>query len=616
MSTLSEKFSELRDRRLIQIVLSYAAAGWIAVEAASQFVERGVLPDIAYSVILIWYVGGFMAAVIIGWYHGEKGAQKAPPLEIGMLVVLGLGMTVMSVTRVSGYLEQQEALAAAAESSMDLERIAVRYFDDLSDDGEYQYLADGLTEGLIDELNRVRTLDVVSRNGVMPYRGADIGVDSLARALRAGTVVDGAVEPVGEEFRITLRLLDGESGAQIRRATFTRPADELLEIRQQVSEEASRFLREWLGEEVELRRMEERRLQNVDAWALVQRAERARKQMDEAFGHDGQAVEEAYQRADDLLDRAETLEPDWSEPATRRAWLAFDRSQMAHEIPEMTRWAERGLAHAEGALERDPNDARAVEARGTLRYWSWLMELPASSLERDALFEQAREDLREAVDLDPTLASAYNTLGHLYSQYDVPQAIIAARTAYQEDAYLDVADSILWRLYSLSFDLRQLGQARRWCEEGSQRFPNNQRFAICQLRLMTTAATEPDVDRAWRLVARLDSLATGAEAEWQALNGRLLAGAVVGRAGLADSARSVLLRTRDQATHEVDPQQELLWREAYARTVIGDYDEAIDLLLRYKAANPSHEFDPGDDLGWWWNDLRDYSRFEELAPER
>lgn len=81
-----------------------------------------------------------------------------------------------------------------------------------------------------------------------------------------------------------------------------------------------------------------------------------------------------------------------------------------------------------------------------------------------------------------------------------------------------MADAILWRLDSLSFDVRQLNRARRRCEEGSQRFPNDHRCAICQLRLMTAAAVEPDVERAWELVARVDCTTTGVEGEWQRLN--------------------------------------------------------------------------------------------------
>lgn len=289
-------------------------------------------------------------------------------------------------------------------------------------------------------------------------------------------MVDGDVEADGDEVRINGRLVDGQSGTDIRRATFERPADEILAVRDEVVDQVARFLREWIGEEVELRRLEQRADED-QAWILGQRAEQARRQMEEAFRcHDLEDIAEAYERADRLLEQSATLDEDWAEPVTRRAWLAYRRSRMAREIPTIADWAERGLAHAERALERQPNHPSALGRGGTIRYWSWLMQLGITELDREALYENARQNLEAAVDLDPTLASAQNTLSHLYSQTDVPQAILAARTAYQEDAYLDTADAILWRLYSLSFDLRQLNQAWRWCEEGGRRFPDHPRF--------------------------------------------------------------------------------------------------------------------------------------------
>src|SRR5262249_60037729 len=88
-------------------------------------------------------------------------------------------------------------------------RVAVLYFSDLSRDSSLRYLADGLTESLIDQLSAIRALDVVSRNGVAPFRGRDVPRDSIAPALAAGTLVAGAVEPAGSRARGAVRLLYG-----------------------------------------------------------------------------------------------------------------------------------------------------------------------------------------------------------------------------------------------------------------------------------------------------------------------------------------------------------------------------------------------------------------------
>jgi hypothetical protein len=70
---------------------------------------------------------------------------------------------------------------------------------------------------------------------------------------------------------------------------------------------------------------------------------------------------------------------------------------------------------------------------------------------------------------------------------------------------------------------------------------------------------------------------------------------------------------RARPDRSVDPSQETLSIEAFARTILGDRDEAIALLKRYVAANPSHAFTRGGDISWWWRDLKSDPRFAQLT---
>src|SRR3989442_8475740 len=168
---------------------------------------------------------------------------------------------------------------------MDVRRVPVLYFPDQSPDSSLGYLAAGLPQGLIHQLAEVRSLDVVSRNGVLPYRNVDLPRDSIARALGAGTLVEGTVEPVRDRVRVTVRLVDGYSGADLlRRATFEQPSANLLQIRDSLAGEVARVLRERLGEGVRVR-AERSRTRSTEAWTRVQQAEAIRK--------DGEALVQA-----------------------------------------------------------------------------------------------------------------------------------------------------------------------------------------------------------------------------------------------------------------------------------------------------------------------------------
>lgn len=612
---LPQFVDELTDRRLFRIAVTYLAAGWVGLQAMDQFTAQGVLPAFTYDLALVWFVTGIPITLVLGWYHGEKGAQHATKPEIAVLVLLLAGGIAGSTPIVTDEIDQQRRLEAATESQLDLRRVGVLYLEDHSPGDSLQYVADGFTEALIDELSAVRDLDVVSRNGVGRFRGSDLPRDSVARALDAGTLVEGSMERAGDRIRINVALVDGNSGAQIERAGFDRPADRLLEARAATVERTARLLREWLGEEIHLRDTR-RETESVTAWALYHRAERRGERAEEALqNHETEAAFEAFERADSLAARAFIVDSTWADAPALRGHLGYRRARIlagGGDGRAAEEWIDRGLSHVERALDVEPNHARAIEVRGTLTYLRYLLGTVSDPEERRRLLAEAQENLRRAVRLDPTLASAHATLSHLYLQtHETTDMVLSARRAYEEDAYLDQAESVVTRLFSGNYTLQQFTEAGRWCQVGQRRFPGNPEFWSCEVLLMTAPDREPDPERAWELVSRIDSIASGHEGQWERLRAEIAAGGVLARAGMADSARSVWNRVRREATTEVDPTRWLRAVEAYMRTLVDDHDEALELLKEYVAVNPGANWSDN----WWWRDLRSRREFQALAQQ-
>ena len=115
-------------------------------------------------------------------------------------------------------------------------------------------------------------------------------------------------------------------------------------------------------------------------------------------------------------------------------------------------------------------------------------------------------------------------------------------------------------------------------------------------------------------VANVDSLTPAPRKAFEHHRAEMFLGVVLARAGLRDSARHVLEQAR--ADRGVDPAQEILSIEAFGRTVLGDRDDAIALLKRYVAANPTHAFKRGGDISWWWRDLKSDPRFAQLTEAK
>jgi hypothetical protein len=136
-------------------------------------------------VTLVLYLFGILSSFIFTWFHGAPGRQYAPRVEVVLQTVLDV---VAVITGVYVYRTQAAALDFAGEMGISPTSIAVLYFEDLSPDGDLAYVADGLTEALIEQLSEVRSLDVVSRNGVLPYRQGNLrSADGAASVEGAGT---------------------------------------------------------------------------------------------------------------------------------------------------------------------------------------------------------------------------------------------------------------------------------------------------------------------------------------------------------------------------------------------------------------------------------------------
>ncbi len=608
------KLSQLREKRIFQIVVSYVAGGWVLLQVIDQLVERGLLPEVTYLALLIWFAAGIPAAILIGWHHGEKGAQRAPRSEL-----ISLGVLALIALFGSGFVVRKDVVrrhaAAAAEHPLDMRDVAVLYLQNESDDAELAVVADGLTEDLIAALRQVRDLDVLSKNATLQFRDQDIDADSVARALNVGTVVGGRLQKRGNRLQVELQLIDGKSGVTVERAKIEHPAEDVLAMRAGVVEQSVELLRSWIGKELRLKRSAQGTTSR-DAWVLVQRAEKSRKDAEQAVRQDGPAAGVAsFEQAQQLLENASRLDAAWPEPLVQLTALSYRRSRLAAasgNLEGALNFIEAGLQQAERVFALAKDEPRGLELRGTLRYFKWLLNQTPDARERAQLLADARKDLETAVGLDPSLAGAYNTLSHLLYNEDLSSAVLAARHAYEADAYLEVTSDVIWRLFYGNFDLENFTQAREWCERGAQRFPDDHRYVYCELRLMASPAVPPDVNRAWQLLERLDSLAPAPRREVERVRGEMAVGGVLGRAQQRDSANAVLMRARAKVTPELDPAYDLLWFEAAMRLMMQQHDTAFDLLQRAVLANPDQGFKRGEPVHWLYRELQNHPRFNQL----
>ncbi|HET9133512.1 MAG TPA: protein kinase [Gemmatimonadales bacterium] len=512
------------------------------------------------------------------------------------------------------FLGAKQPAAAADLGGLDPKQIAVLYFQDATGTDSLSLLADGLTESVIQALAQVQGLGVISPGGVEQFRGnTAIGVDSIGHALQAGTIVRGTVNQDGGKLRVTVSLLDGNSGAPIGDPrSFTPSSGDLTVVRDSTAEAVATLIRDRLGEQVRLRQQRQGTT-NTDAWLLVQRAERLRRALP-TVSRDSLAAKVV--EGDALLAQAEALDPKWVDVPVARAQLAYEHSRQLRATPALAEDPiRRGIEHADRAIAIDLRNANAYEVRGNLRTWRWALKLEADPRKAELLLADARKDLEQAKTLNPGQAGAWASLSFIYYQVDdatLYEVNEAAQRAWQADAFLTSAETVLTRLYLSTYDIgNQWSKLDRWCGELERRFPTSYHTPRCRLFSMTAPSDNPDVALAWRLADSVVALAPEANKGLLRLSSNLLVGAVLARAKLADSARAVVERSTGNTS--VDPTGDLGQFAAFVYVLLDDQDAAIRELTRFLALNPSRRKSLATTPGWWYEPIARTPAFKSLV---
>ena len=500
----------------------------------------------------------------------------------GLLALSGLVMAILT-SRQPAHPEESSAMAPdrLAASAAAATHVAVLYFDDESADSTLRPVASGLTEDLIDLLGHVDALTVISADGVRPYREHHASLDSIARALSVGTIVTGSVAGTPERPIVTVRLVDATSRRQLDSRIVESAGGDVLTLRQNLAAEVAQFLRQRLGTEITLREFQAG-TPDGPAWMLMRRVKSLREDARSLWvAGDTVASERTLNVADSLLALAEGSHRGWIEPIVLRGRLAADRVEFTSTATSVAKWAPAGVSHAEHALAIQPGNPGALELRGYLRF----MQSYYVSSGDTSLLNSAERDLRAAAVPDnPSQARAWSTLSALLiNRGAFEEAYVAAIRAYQSDAFLAEAGSVVFRLYLTSLMGKRWAESAKWCAEGHQRFPRDWLFTFCRLTLLWMPSREPaDEGAAKQIVEELARLAPPTELAVLAPRWRMMLAGVQARAGHRTGARHTLMDARRASRGD----NEMDYYEAGTRTLLGEPDQALVLLERYVAYDP------------------------------
>ncbi len=121
--------------------------------------------------------------------------------------------------------------------------IAVRPFQNISADPEQEYFSDGMTEALIAELSKIKALRVISRTSVMRFKKSEASLPEIARQLNVDAVVEGSVQRVHDDVRVTAQLVQAAPEKHLWANTYTQSFENILALESEIAQAIAREIR-------------------------------------------------------------------------------------------------------------------------------------------------------------------------------------------------------------------------------------------------------------------------------------------------------------------------------------------------------------------------------------
>lgn len=157
---------------------------------------------------------------------------------VAAMVAVAVGIAVAWTVLVRAR-EGQNAVAASG----DPKSVAVLPFLDLTDGMKEEVFADGMTEELIDKLSKIPGLRVPAPTSSFYFKGKQVPLIEMAKALGVAYVLDGSVRKSGQRLRVAARLVRAENGYVIWSETYDRPLIDKLVVQDDIAGEVARALR-------------------------------------------------------------------------------------------------------------------------------------------------------------------------------------------------------------------------------------------------------------------------------------------------------------------------------------------------------------------------------------
>ena len=436
-----------------------------------------------------------------------------------------------------------------ASRSGAINSVAVLPFVNAGSDPNTEYLSDGISESLINNLSRLPQLKVIARSSSFKYRGKDVDLQEVAKALGVQAIVTGRVMQHGDQLQVSAELADMRDKTQMWGEQYTRRAPDLLAVQSEISEQIAEKLRLRLttAEKQQLVKDKKANPEAYDLWL-------------KGVFNSRKSTPEGLKKAVDYYNQAIEVDPNY---ANAYAGLANAyRALVDNGFRDPKEAMPRAEAAARKAIEFDESLADAHGALAAIKKnaWDWA---------------GAEQEFKRAIELNPNLATAHNN----YSSYlsimgRHEQAIAEVKLARELDP------SPIGNIGSLGVKLYNAGQYDQAIGQFKELLgldPNDPRGHVHLGYVYAMKQMYPEAITEYKETIKL----TGHDSSTQSFLGYALA-----MSGRRNEAQAILKELQDSKEEYVSPGELAI---LYAG--LGNKEEAFAALDRaYDAHDPQMQY--------------------------
>jgi TolB-like protein/Flp pilus assembly protein TadD len=463
----SSLLAELKRRNVFKAGIAYLALGWVIVQVTSTVVPALNLPAAVVPIVTWIGVIGFPFVIAFVWIYEitPEGLKRESEVDRSASIthitgrrmdylIVGLLVLAIAFTAFDRYAPHRSGATPSSETAVPAvtatgpvaasaagapaagdNSIAVLPFVNMSSDKEQEYFSDGLSEELLNLLAQVPQLRVIARTSSFSFKGKEVDVGTIAKALSVANVLEGSVRKSGDTLRITAQLIRTADSSHLWSETYDRQLTDVFKVQDEIAGAVVAQLKIKLLPAQQV--TNPHRTDNTEAYNQYLLGNQIFQR----------GTAEAFRLALETFRKAIALDPGYAPAYAGLSFAEAYANDYATSLEESAAGKRRASKAADKAIALAPDLADGYSARGFLRMtlaWDW---------------SGAEADLEKALSLEPSSALAQRRYGLLLLYIGRQgEAIAATRKAIELDPLASGTWSNLGTAYTL--DPAQYGQAR------------------------------------------------------------------------------------------------------------------------------------------------------------